>query len=258
MAKKGFCQWPINELRPGKNSRKFFPDLESLADQIAESGWVQTLQVKPDGEIIAGERRFRACQILHKRDGSWSKLPCIVIDADDNEAFDLNALENLGRAELRFIELARIFQSYREVYGKSNEEIGKACGFRAETVSRYISILEKCHPDIITRLENGDEIPPHVLINVHRISDKEVQKVRLEQWLGTAPVTASEVKPSKQRVSKLSRRKMLQVVQLLQEVATEETIQVAQYLAGLRQTLPNKWHLRLSQTRRPPVTALPK
>lgn len=247
----------ITTLSPGNNQRVFFPGLEELANLIDDSKWVQNLYVNPDGTIDAGERRYRACKLLNERASKqglpipWPKLPCMVWDGDENERFDLNVAENAGRVDLRFIELARLMQRYREGRGLDNASIGKKTGFHPDTVDRYIKILDRSHPKIIERLDNGEQIPIEYLIKIHTIRDKDIQLLRLEQWLGNPVTEATDDPKSKQRKAGLSRRKMVAVVSLLQESgATDETIQVAQFMAGMRTTLPHKWHLKLSQKRR--------
>lgn len=246
----------ITRLSPGKNPRVFFPGIVELAELIRESEVVEPLTVLPNGEIQSGERRYRACILLNdqakknREEIPWPTLPVVVRDFDDKEAHDWSVQANLGRVDFRFIELARIFHTYREQYGLSNVEIAKKTGYAEETVSRYISILEKTHPDIIKRLDNGDEIPVDLLIKIHTIRDKEIQKLRLEQWLGN-PAPETEAAPNRIRKAALSRRKLLALVKLLQEVeAEEQTIQVVQFIAGQRETLPHKWHLRLKPSRK--------
>ncbi len=246
-----FEECDIDSLSPGNNQRQFFPGLEELATDIEKSGWIQTLEVS-DNTIVAGERRWRAAKLVNARaiargeEPPWCKLPCMVRILNERGAFDLNVAENMGRVELRFIELAKIFKTYRESYGLDNNEIGQRTGYDPDTVSRYISILEKTHPEIIARLNNGEQIPTELLIKIHTIRDKEVQKLRLEQWLGN-PVELPENQKSRLRANALSRRKMVALIKVLQESeASEETIQVAQYMAGMRQTLPKQWQKKLT------------
>lgn len=250
---------PIERLRPGKNARVHFSEIVALSERIAESGRVVQLQVKPDGSIVAGERRYRACQVLNenarktKQPLPWKSIPCEVVDFSDSDARDWNVNENLGRDNFRFIELARIMVGYRES-GLNNADIAKKTGYVEETVSKYISILSNVHPEIIARLDAGEIIKTDTLIRLNGIRDREVQKLRLEQWLGN-PVAESEVTPARERTPMLSRRKVMALVKVLQESEAEpETVQTVLYIAGLRQTLPHKWHLKLSRPRQPGPT----
>jgi hypothetical protein len=253
-------QIPYERLKPGPNPRRFFPGLVELAGRIEKSGKVDPLTVLPDGSILSGERRWRSCGLLNenaRKAGQpipWPTLPVLVDAYNEKANRDWAVNANLGRVDFRFIELAHIFEDYRTQVGLSDKEIAETTGYDVDTVGRYVRILEKTHPDIISRLENGEQFPIELLIKIHTIPDKEVQKLRLEQWLGN-PAPESETAKQRERRPVLSRRKMVALVKLLQEQgAAEETVAVAQFITGMRQTLPHKWHLRLSRRPRQQAT----
>src|SRR5436190_2681568 len=61
--------------------------LQELADSIREKGILQPLIVRPAGdhfELIAGERRWRAAQLLH-----LNEVPVLVREADDRAVLEL-------------------------------------------------------------------------------------------------------------------------------------------------------------------------
>lgn len=249
-------QLEIEKIKPGSNTRLFFDGIVELSETIEESGWISPITVnKKTLEIVRGERRWRAATYLNdnaRRKGEkppWPKMPVEWFEGDEREEFSANVAENAARQELRFIEWARIFQKYRENYGLSNDEISKKTGYDSATVSRYISILEKTHPDIIKRLDNGEQIPVSLLISIHTIRNKDTQLLRLDQWYGK-PAAEGTVTESKQRTGKLNRKRLIALLKLLQEKgASQETVEVVQFIAGMRQTLPNKLHLQLGQKR---------
>ncbi|WP_051497729.1 ParB/RepB/Spo0J family partition protein, partial [Candidatus Contendibacter odensensis] len=76
--------------------------LDSLAASIQAQGLLQPLLVRSaaDGEgfeIVAGQRRFLACQRL-AQDAPVEPLPCLVLDAtDDGAALEASLAENLER-----------------------------------------------------------------------------------------------------------------------------------------------------------------
>ena len=240
---------PIESIKLGQNPRQFFSGLEELANLLEEHGALVPLWLDTDHVIIAGERRYRACMIVHKRQPKlYAKLPCVIYDTD--ESYDLSVAENLGRQDFRFIEIARIFERYKE-QGLTHKQIATKTAYREETIGSYLKIIRQLHPDIIKKLDNGEDIAVNKLIQLHVIKPSEVQLIRYEQWLGT-PTAPGEAKPSKERQSGLSRKKLLRLVKVLQESgASDETMQVIQYAAGLRTTLPHKWHLKLSPKRQP-------
>src|SRR4030042_1306076 len=65
----------IADIRIGERHRKDMGDLESLARSIDEIGLLHPVVVTPDGRLIAGERRIRACRIL-----GWNDIPVTVAD----------------------------------------------------------------------------------------------------------------------------------------------------------------------------------
>src|SRR5690349_15426970 len=84
--------------------------LRELADSIREQGIIQPLIVRPSGEgyeLIAGERRWRAAQLLELKE-----IPVIVRQADDRAVLELALIENLQRENLNPLEEA---QGYAEL-----------------------------------------------------------------------------------------------------------------------------------------------
>ena len=92
---------PLNRIRPSAlQPRKEFSAeaLQELADSIREQGIVQPLIVRErDGffELIAGERRWRAAQLLN-----LPEVPVITREADDRAVLELALIENLQRENL--------------------------------------------------------------------------------------------------------------------------------------------------------------
>jgi ParB-like nuclease domain len=56
-------EWPIADIQVGTRHRKYMGDIEALAASIAEHGLLNPITVKPDGMLIAGERRLAAVQL---------------------------------------------------------------------------------------------------------------------------------------------------------------------------------------------------
>jgi hypothetical protein len=66
---------PIAAIKIGKRHRHDMGDIEALAADIAGIGMLHPIVVRPDGKLIAGERRLRAAQML-----GWKKIAVTVID----------------------------------------------------------------------------------------------------------------------------------------------------------------------------------
>ncbi|WP_395144230.1 ParB/RepB/Spo0J family partition protein, partial [Armatimonas sp.] len=93
-------QLPITSIVAGSNDRTVFkPEaLRGLADSIGQHGLLQPISVRRSGsgfQLIAGERRFRAVQLL-----KWTKVPAFVLDASDEDAAALMLAENTARVDL--------------------------------------------------------------------------------------------------------------------------------------------------------------
>jgi ParB family chromosome partitioning protein len=88
---------PLERIRPSSlQPRKDFPveSLQELADSIREQGIVQPLIVREHGErfeLIAGERRWRAAQLL-----GLAEVPVLVRQADDRAVLEMALIENLA------------------------------------------------------------------------------------------------------------------------------------------------------------------
>lgn len=101
-------QLPIGEITPSPHqTRRDFheEELAALAQSIDRSGLLNPISVRalPQGGycLIAGERRWRACQML-----GWSRIPALVWQKDDADAAALTLAENLHRSDLHYIEEA--------------------------------------------------------------------------------------------------------------------------------------------------------
>ena len=101
-------QLPIGEITPSPHqTRRDFheEELAALAQSIDRSGLLNPISVRalPQGGycLIAGERRWRACQML-----GWSRIPALVWQKDDACAAALTLAENLHRSDLHYIEEA--------------------------------------------------------------------------------------------------------------------------------------------------------
>jgi len=139
------------ELEPDPQGTRDEPgNVDGLAATIAEQGLLQPLGVIATGKgqyrIVYGNRRRAAAIQL-----GLEKVPCILLDAEDQDVLLGQLVENIQRQELNDIEKARAFSRLRariaEVHGKESEgdlddATGKAVGLTGRTVRRYLGLLE--------------------------------------------------------------------------------------------------------------------
>ncbi|MEJ2672945.1 MAG: ParB/RepB/Spo0J family partition protein, partial [Deltaproteobacteria bacterium] len=121
--------------------RKFFPReaLEELALSIKEQGLIEPLVVAPrEGKfmLIAGERRWRACQMA-----GIEKVPVRILQADDRQIAEMALVENIQRQDLTPLEEARAFQAMLDS-GYTKEELARKLGFKQVwRVDKRLSLL---------------------------------------------------------------------------------------------------------------------
>ncbi|MEI7808492.1 MAG: ParB/RepB/Spo0J family partition protein [Verrucomicrobiota bacterium] len=134
---------PLGKVRPSPlQPRKSFSDeaLKELADSIREKGVVQPLIVRERGgffELIAGERRWRASQLLQ-----LPEVPVIVREADDRDVLELALIENLQRENLNAIEEALGYSQLAEQFRLTQEEIALKVGKSRAAVANATRLLK--------------------------------------------------------------------------------------------------------------------
>ncbi|HTY88990.1 MAG TPA: ParB/RepB/Spo0J family partition protein [Candidatus Acidoferrum sp.] len=134
---------PLDRLRPCPlQPRKDFSAeaLRELADSIREQGIVQPLIVRERSghfELIAGERRWRAAQLLQ-----LAEVPVIVRQADDRAVLELALIENLQRENLNAIEEAHGYEQLAGQFQLTQEEIALKVGKSRAVVANALRLLK--------------------------------------------------------------------------------------------------------------------
>jgi ParB family transcriptional regulator, chromosome partitioning protein len=121
--------------------RRIFDDEEllQLSESIKNHGILQPLVVRQAAEgfqIIAGERRFRAAQVV-----GLKEVPVHIVNFNDRETMEAALVENIQRADLNPIEKATGFKEYCERFNISREELATKLGIDKSTVINLIGIL---------------------------------------------------------------------------------------------------------------------
>ncbi|HEY1661388.1 MAG TPA: ParB/RepB/Spo0J family partition protein [Verrucomicrobiae bacterium] len=133
----------LDKIRPSAlQPRKEFSaeSLRELADSIREQGIVQPLIVRErDGifELIAGERRWRAAQLLN-----LPEVPIITREADDRSVLELALIENLQRENLNPIEEAQGYSQLAGQFQLTQEEISAKVGKSRTVVANALRLLK--------------------------------------------------------------------------------------------------------------------
>ena len=133
---------PLGQIRPCPlQPRKDFSQdsLQELADSIREQGILQPLIVRRQGdhfELIAGERRWRAAQMLE-----LDKVPVILRHADDREVLELALIENLQRENLNSMEEALGYRQLVDQFELRQEDVASRVGKSRAAVANALRLL---------------------------------------------------------------------------------------------------------------------
>jgi ParB family chromosome partitioning protein len=139
----GFVEIAIAAIEPGKHQprRDFDADaLRELAESIRSEGLLQPVVVRPVGankfQLIAGERRWRACQAL-----GLKLIPARVIEASDASAAVISLIENLQRRDLNPIEEALGYASLLRDFALTQEAAAERVGKGRATLANALRLL---------------------------------------------------------------------------------------------------------------------
>jgi ParB family chromosome partitioning protein len=135
---------PVEDISPSPYQPRVQLDKESLremAASIKEKGVIQPIIVRSLGtdkyEVIAGERRLRACKIA-----GLSEVPAIVREVDDAEAMAMAITENIQREDLNAIELARAYSILISQFNLTQEQLAQAVGKSRSAVANMLRLLQ--------------------------------------------------------------------------------------------------------------------
>ncbi|QBQ53790.1 ParB/RepB/Spo0J family partition protein [Nitrosococcus wardiae] len=142
-AKEELRRLPLDQIRLGKYQPRMEicpTALEELADSIRAQGIVQPIVVRPGGsgtfELIAGERRWRAAQMV-----GLDEIPAVVRDVPDQTAVAMALIENIQREDLNPIEEANALQRLINEFGITHQEASQAVGRSRAAVSNLLRLL---------------------------------------------------------------------------------------------------------------------
>ena len=126
---------------PDQPRREFSEEhLRELADSIAQIGIVQPITLRDTGDgfytIIAGERRWRACQMA-----GLTHIPAYIRTVDDENMMEMALVENIQRQDLTALEVALAYQHLIEQYGLTQEQLSEKVGKNRATVTNYLRLL---------------------------------------------------------------------------------------------------------------------
>lgn len=165
----------INEIIPNQrqprqvvNEEKLF----ELAESIKEHGIVQPILVRmlSEGkyELIAGERRWRACQLL-----GMEKITAVVREYGDLEAAAVALIENIQRENLNPLEEAKAYRVLMDEFGLTQEDVSQRVGKSRPFVGNMVRLL--LLPEEIQDMVSGNQLTSGHARAILGLQDKERQ-----------------------------------------------------------------------------------
>ncbi|AEB31151.1 DNA-binding protein Spo0J-like protein [Carnobacterium sp. 17-4] len=138
----------VQQIVPNRfQPRKVFNEekLDELARTIHIHGLIQPIILRKyeenKYEIVAGERRFRAMQLLE-----WKEVPAIVQELSDNETASVALIENLQREELTAIEEAEAYQGLMALNELTQEALAQRIGKSQSFIANKLRLLKLAEP----------------------------------------------------------------------------------------------------------------
>lgn len=137
-------QLPIDQITPNRfQPRSIFNEntIKELAQTIHTHGMIQPIIVRKldeeKYEIIAGERRWRAVQLL-----GWESISSIIRDMSDTETASVALIENLQREELTVIEEAKAYEQLLQLHSLTQEALAQRLGKNQSTIANKLRLLK--------------------------------------------------------------------------------------------------------------------
>lgn len=211
--------------------------LSELTQSISEHGVLQPLLVRPleepgKYEIIAGERRWRAAQ-----EARHHEVPVIVLDLNDEQAYQVSMIENLQRENLDPIEEAKGYQRLVNDYSYTQEKLAQIVGKSRPHIANTLRLLNL--PGKVQDLVvNGDLSMGHARALLGAQDPERLAKIVIEDKLSVRQ-TESLVAEDSGRQSDVSSQKSKKKApeKDVSTIALEEDLS---HVLGLRVNIDSK------------------
>lgn len=127
-----------NPYQPRRNFDE--EELAKLAQSIRAYGLIQPIVVRAvesGYQIIAGERRYRACCLLGQE-----RIAAIVQKMDDENAAAVSLIENIQRRELNYFEEANAYSLLINNFNITQEDLARKIGKSQSAIANKLRLLK--------------------------------------------------------------------------------------------------------------------
>lgn len=161
-------------------ARRFFSNesLKNLVDSIKKYGLLQPILLKKNSldtyEIIAGERRFRACKLLN-----YEKIPSIIFNLNQKDCLCIAFAENIARNKLNLFEEAEAIKNILLDFNFTVSDLAQALNASEDFILNKLCLLglSKDIKEIVLRNNLGEEFALEIL----KINSEQTQKEILDK-----------------------------------------------------------------------------
>ena len=132
----------ISKIKPSRYQPRIKFDesaMDELTKSIKENGLISPItvrEVEDHYEIIAGERRYRACQTA-----GFESMPCYILSPSENQAAEMALVENIQREDLTAVEEAKSYVQIMRQTGMTQEQVAAKVGKSQSAVANKIRLL---------------------------------------------------------------------------------------------------------------------
>ena len=195
--KKEIVRIRLDKIIPNQSQPRldFYDEsIKGLAESIKQNGLLQPVTVRKNGnkfELIAGERRYRACLLNGDKD-----IEAIIMESTDDESAKLALIENLQREDLNAIEQAMAMRKIMKSEDLTQSELAERLGYRQSTVANKLRLLKL--PDYIKQA-----ISQGIITERHARALLNVPAERLEEVYMTIINRKYNVSKSEEYITKL-------------------------------------------------------
>ncbi|MBQ9624475.1 MAG: ParB/RepB/Spo0J family partition protein [Clostridia bacterium] len=171
-------------------------ELYALSKSIKEYGLIQPVTVRQAGhgfyELIAGERRFRACKLA-----GITQIPAYITSATDSKSAVMALIENVQRQDLHFFEEAEAIDRLIKEHDLTQEQVSDALGKSQSTIANKLRLL-KLNDEISSFIISNGLTERHARALL-RLEEERLQRIVVE----TITKKGLNVKRTEQLIDKL-------------------------------------------------------
>lgn len=219
----------LSKIYPNPNQpRKNFDQkaLEELADSIKVHGLIQPIIVNESGDkymIIAGERRWRACQMA-----GLTTVPVIIKHYTEKQVSEIAIIENLQREDLNPVEVARGIKKLMEEYQLTQEKVAERLGKSRSEIANYNRLLGLDN-EVLELVEDGKVSFGHAKC-LAGLDDRE-QQIYLAKQVAKSKYTVRELE---REISKLGNKPAKKSTQYILSTEIKDLINLMQRKLGTK------------------------